>query len=443
MRTAAALLACTALAAAADWPQFRGPNGSGVDDSATPPLRWDAAGIKWKTPVEGLAVSSPIISGDLVFVTTAISSDSKASLRTGLYGDVEPAADVSPHVWKLLAFHKQTGKPAWEQTAVKGVPKTKRHPKSSQASCSPATNGKVVIAYFGSEGLFAYHAADGKPLWKKDIGVQNAGWFFDPDYEWGAASSPVIYKDSVIVQCDRQRDSFVAAYALADGKELWRTTRDELPTWGTPTIVPGKDRTELVTNGTKAIRGYDPDTGKQLWTLSPNSEVVCTTPVFGHGLIFVTAGYPPVRPVYAIRQGSNGDLTLPQGKSSSESIAWSNSNAGVYLPSPLLYQEHLYTVNNNGILTVYDAKTGTRAYQQRVGEGGSFTAAPIAAAGRIYIANEDGDVYALKAGAQYELLGKSSLGEKVLATPALSGNLMVVRSEKHLYGIASEAKPTP
>jgi outer membrane protein assembly factor BamB len=430
------LLAAAQLVTAADWPQFRGPSGSGVDDSANPPVRWETANIVWKTPIAGLAVSSPIISGDLVYVTTAISTDASASLRTGLYGDVEPAPDVTPHVWKVLAFDKKSGKPVWEQTAWKGVPKTKRHPKSSQASCTPATNGKVVIAYFGSEGLYAYSAAGGKLLWKKDLGIQNAGWFFDPDYEWGAASSPVIHKNSVIVQCDRQRDSFVAAFSLTDGKELWRTTRDELPTWGTPTLVPGQDRTELVTNGSKAIRGYDADTGKQLWSLGPNSEVVCTTPVFGHGLIFVTAGYPPVQPVYAIKQGSNGDLTLGEGKSSSDAIVWSTKTGGVYLPSPLLYGDHLYTVNNNGILTVYDAKTGTRVYQQRVAAG-SFTAAPVAASGRIYISSEDGDIYVVKAGSQYEQLGKSSIGEKLLSTPALSGSMIVIRGDKNLYAIAA------
>ena len=428
------LLASVA-ALAADWPQFRGPAGSGVDDSANPPVTWDASGIVWKMPIPGLAVSSPIVSGGRVYVTTAISGDASQSLRTGLYGDVEPVADASPHVWKVIALDSQSGKLIWEQTAVQGVPKTKRHPKSSQASCSPATDGKVVIAYFGSEGLFAY-SMDGKLLWKKDLGLQNAGWFFDPDYEWGAASSPVIHKDTVIVQCDRQRDSFVAAFRLKDGKELWRTTRDELPTWGTPTLVPGKDRTELVTNGSKAIRGYDADTGKELWTLSPNSEVVCTTPVFGHGLIFVTAGYPPVRPVYAIRLGSTGNLALPAGKSSSEAIAWSNNNGGVYLPSPLLYGDHLYTLGNNGVLTAYDAKTGTRVYQQRVGSGGAFTAALVAAAGRIYAASEDGEVYAIKAGAQYELLGKSSIPEKLLPTPALSGDRMFLRGDRHVYAIA-------
>ncbi|MCC6538541.1 MAG: PQQ-binding-like beta-propeller repeat protein, partial [Bryobacterales bacterium] len=276
-------------------------------------------------------------------------------------------------------------------------------------------------------------------LWKKDLGKQNAGWFFDPDFEWGAASSPIIHNDTVIVQADRQQDSFIAAFALKDGRELWRTRRDEVPTWGTPTLVPAQagKAAELVANGTKAIRGYDPGTGQELWSLSPNSEVVCTTPVFGHGLIFVTAGYPPVRPVYAVKQGARGKLDLAQGQSSSEAIAWSNNNGGVYLPSPLLYGDHLYTLGNNGVLTVYEARTGKRIYQQRVGAGGSFTAALLAAAGRVYATSEDGEIYAVKAGPQYELLGKSSLGEKVLATPAFSGGLIFVRGDQHLYAVGS------
>jgi outer membrane protein assembly factor BamB len=265
-----------------------------------------------------------------------------------------------------------------------------------------------VVAYFGSEGLYAYSTA-GKLLWKKDVGLQNAGWFFDPDSEWGAASSPVIYKNMVVLQCDRQKDSFIAAFDLKDGHELWRTARAEIPSWGTPTVVQAKDHAELATNGSKAIRGYDADTGKQLWTLGPNSEVTCTTPVSSQGLIFVTAGYPPVQPIYAIRVGSTGDLTLKDGKESSDAIAWSKQRGGVYLPSPLVLGEHLYTVSNNGILTAYDAKTGTRVYQQRVGEGGSFVASPVAAAGKLYISSEDGDVYVVKAGDQYELLSKNPI----------------------------------
>jgi len=426
-------------AADGNWPQFRGPSGSGLGDGANPPVQWDVekkTNITWTAEIPGLSVSSPVVWGDRIFVTTAISSDPNQKWRTGLYGDTDSAPDRSSHQWKVLALDKKTGKVLWEQQAYQGIPKTKRHPKSSQASPSPATDGKVVVAYFGSEGLFAY-SVEGKLLWKKDLGLQNAGWFFDPDSEWGAASSPVIYKNSVIVQCDRQKDSFIAAFDLKDGKELWRTARAEIPAWGTPTIATADGHSEMVTNGTKAIRGYDPDSGKELWTLGPNSEITCTTPVFGHGLIFVTAGYPPVQPIYAIRMGSKGDLTLKEGKDSSDAIAWSKKTGGSYLPSPILYGDYLYLVNNNGILTAYEAKTGTRAYQQRVGPGGSFTASPIAGAGKLYIATEEGDVYVVKAGVQFELLAKNSVGEPVLATPALSGDLLLVRGAKHLFAIGA------
>jgi len=422
---------------AGDWPQFRGPSASGIGDGAKPPVHWDAAkgvNVAWTVEIPGLADSSPVVWGDQIFVTTAVSSDPKQTFRTGLYGDTDPVNDSSPHQWKVLAIDSKTGKILWEQTAHQGVPKTKRHPKSSQASPSPATDGKVVVAYFGSEGLYAYSTA-GKLLWEKDVGLQNAGWFFDPDSEWGAGSSPVIYKNMVILQCDRQKDSFIAAFDLKDGHELWRTSRAEIPSWGTPTVVQAKDHAELATNGSKAIRGYDADTGKQLWTLGPNSEVTCTTPVSSQGLIFVTAGYPPVQPIYAIKVGSSGDLTLKDGKESSDAIAWSKQRGGVYLPSPIVLGEQLYTVSNNGILTAYDAKAGTRVYQQRVGEGGSFVASPIAAAGKLYISSEDGDVYVVKAGPQYELLSKNPIGEPILATPAFAGDMLIVRGARHLFGI--------
>jgi outer membrane protein assembly factor BamB len=435
------VLACAA--ADGDWPQFRGPSASGVGSGAHPPLQFDAVkgvNILWAADIPGLANSSPVVWGDRIFITTAISSDPKQTFRTGLYGDTDSAPDVSSHQWKVLALDKKTGKVVWEQLAYQGVPKTKRHPKSSQASPSPVTDGRVVVAWFGSEGLVAY-STDGKLLWKKDLGLQNAGWFFDPDSEWGAASSPVIYKNTVIVQCDRQKNSFIAAFDLKDGKELWRTARAEIPAWGSPTLVQGTGAAEVVTNATKAIRGYDAATGKELWTLSPNSEVTCTTPVSGHGLIFVTAGYPPVQPIYAIKIGSKGDLTLKDGKESSEAIAWSKKNGGVYLPSPILYGDHLYLVNNNGVMSAYEAATGNRIYQQRVGTGGSFVASPVAAAGKLYISSEDGDIYVVKAGPQFELLSKNTIGEPILATPALSGDLLIVRTVRHLYAVAqSESK---
>jgi outer membrane protein assembly factor BamB len=242
------------------------------------------------------------------------------------------------------------------------------------------------------------------------------------------------------VQCDRQKDSFVAAFDLKDGKELWRAARAEIPAWGTPTIVSGEGRTEIVTNGTKAIRGYDADTGKELWKLGPNSEITCTTPVSGNGLIFVTAGYPPVQPIYAIKIGSSGDLTLKEGIESSDAIAWSKKTGGSYLPSPLVYGDQLYLISNNGILTAYESKTGKRIYQRRVGTGGSFVSSPIAAAGKLYIASEEGDVFVVKAGADYQLLAKNSVDEPVLATPALSGDVLIVRGAKHLFAITESTR---
>jgi len=434
-------MAAAGLATAADWPQFRGPSATGVGSGAKPPVHWDAAkgtNIVWKAEIPGLSVSSPIVWGDRVYVTTAISSDPSQKIRTGQYGDTDSANDRSPHQWKVMALDRLTGKVLWQQTAHEGVPKTKRHPKSSQASPSPTTNGSVVVAYFGSEGLYAYSSA-GKLLWRKDLGIQNAGWFFAPDSEWGVGSSPVIYKNSVIVLCDRQKDSFIAAFDLKDGREIWRTARAELPTWGTPTVVEGKDRAEVVTNGSKAIRGYDADTGKELWTLGPNSEIACTTPVAGQGLIFVTAGYPPVQPIYAIKIGSAGNLTLPAGKSSSDAVAWSAQRGGVYLPSPIVYGDQFYTLSNSGILTAYDAKAGNRVYQQRL-QGDSFVASPVAAAGNLYLASEDGDVFVVKAGPQFELVAKNPVGEPILATPAWADDLLIVRGASHLFAIAERER---
>jgi outer membrane protein assembly factor BamB len=211
-----------------NWPSFRGPNGSGVADGYPAPVKWNTTSgesVLWKTPIPGIAVSSPIVWGDLVFVSTAVSSDPKATIRTGLYGDVEPVSDMSKHSWRLFALDKRTGKVVWERVAYEGIPRTKRHPKSSQASPTPVTDGRHVVVSFGSQGLYAY-SVNGDLLWKRDLGVLNAGWFYDPDYEWGVGSSPIIWKNSVIVQCDIQKNSFIAAFDVATGEPLWRTPRE-------------------------------------------------------------------------------------------------------------------------------------------------------------------------------------------------------------------------
>ncbi len=442
IRKLAFLFACVAAAHAQNWPQFRGPGASGVTDGAGLPTMWNvekSENILWKTPIPGLAVSSPIVWGDRVFVTTAVSSDPSAKHRHGLYGDVTPSTDVSDHTWRVYCLDRKSGKIIWERTAHQGVPKTKRHPKSSQASCTPATDGKVVIAHFGSEGLYAYDF-DGKLLWKKDLGVLSAGWFFDPDYEWGVASSPIIYKDLVIVQADIQKDSFIAAFSLKDGRQVWRTSRDEIPSWGTPAIYEGKPRAELVTHATKFIRGYDPLTGKELWRLGPNSEVTAPTPIIANELIYVTNGYRGIQPIYAIRPGGAGDISLKEDQESSEFVAWRKKRGGPYMPSPLVYGEFLYTCANNGVLTCYRAKTGEQVYQVRIAhKGGGYSASPVAADGKIYLPSEDGEIHVVKAGPQYELLATNPMGEVIMATPAVTKGVLVVRGLQHVFGIGEKA----
>src|SRR6185295_11840861 len=218
-------------------------------------------------------------------------------------------------------------------------------------------------------------------------------------------SSPVIYKDLVIIQADIQKNSFIAAYNIKDGKLVWKTPREEISSWGTPTVYEGKSRTEIITNGSRAIRGYDPLTGKELWRLTPNSEVTTPTPFAARDLIFVTSGYSPIQPIYAIKPGATGDISLKDGATSSSAIAWSKTRGGPYMPTPIVYGDLLYTVSNQGVVSAYNADTGDRLYQERLGgTGGAFTASPVASDGKLYFSSEDGDVFVVKAGPKYELL---------------------------------------
>ena len=424
---------------ARNWPAFRGEGSSGNGDGQRAVTEWDVASgrnIKWKTPIPGIATSSPIVWANRVFVTTAISKSGDSTFRTGLYGDVKPVDDVSPHEWKIYSLDKSTGKILWERTAHTGVPGTKRHTKSSQASSTPVTDGRHVAAVFGPAGLLMAWDVSGKELWRVDLGTLDSGWFFDPAFQWGHSSSPVIYRNSVIVQVDVQKNSYIAAWDLDTGKPIWKTPRtDEISTWGTPTIARAADgRDVLVTNGTK-VRGYDPATGKELWRLGPNSEITIGTPVAGNGLVYVTGGYPPVRPIYAIRPGAQGDITLAKGESSSGAIAWSNMTEGTYIPTPIVYDGYLFTLNINGIVSAYNLDTGQRAFRGRAGTGGSFTASPVGADGHLYIASEDGEVYVLTAADGLKQVARNEMKEVIMATPAISDGLMVVRTLGHVYGI--------
>jgi outer membrane protein assembly factor BamB len=323
------------------------------------------------------------------------------------------------------------------KTALVTEPKIKRHPKSSQANSTPAVDGKNLVVLFNSGDLQCYDL-DGNLIWKQDLGTLDSGWFYDPDYQWGYGSSPIIHKNLVIVQCDLQKSSFIAAFDLKTGKRSWITMRDEIPSWGTPTIYEGKNRTEVITNATRAVRGYDPLTGKELWKLSGNAEITVPTPIYSADLIYVTSGYAPIQPIYAIRAGAVGDITLAKDTETNQYIAWSKSRGGPYMPTPIVYGDYLYTVANNGVLTCYNARTGERIYQQRLGGKGSsyaFTASPVAADGRVYFTSEDGEVFVVKEGPVFELLSTNPVGEVILSSPAIADGMFIVRGQNHVFGI--------
>jgi outer membrane protein assembly factor BamB len=420
------------------WPSFRGPRAAGVAAGQGLPATWDGGAgtnLRFKVRVPGLGHSSPIVWSDRVFLTTAVSSRGEATFKPGLYGEGTASEDRSVHQWKVLAYDAKDGRLVWERTAHEGVPVDKRHVKSTYASSTPATDGRHLVAWFGSQGLYAYDLK-GRLRWKRDLGRMDVGAYDVPSYEWGPASSPVIWRDRVFVQFDTQGEDFVAALDLETGRTLWQTPRAELPSWGTPTVCEVDGRRELVTNGSNFIRGYDPLTGKELWRLGGSSKITAPTPIVGGGLIIVASGRGPERPIFAIRPGASGDLTLPQGTRSSPQIAWSWTQRGSYMPTPLAYDGLLYVLSNQGLLDAYELATGAEVYRQRIAHRGSgFSASPVAADGRIYLSGEDGDMFVVRAGREFALLATNPMGEPLMATPAISRETLYVRGERHLFAI--------
>lgn len=420
-----------------DWPGFRGIQARGFADGKPTPTVWDVpAGknVRWRVKVPGLSHSSPAIWGDRVCVTSAVSGKDDP-LRVGLYGDVESVDDASAHAWRVLCYDKRTGALLWERTATQGVPKVKRHPKATQANATPALDEHHVAAILGSEGLFVYDAK-GKLLWKRHLGVLNAGFFRDPSAQWGHASSPVIHDGRVLVLADVQEGSFLAAFDLDTGRELWRTPRADVPTWGTPTVHVANGRAQVVVNGWKHIGGYDLVTGREVWRLKGAGDIPVPTPVEAHGLFFISNAHGGPSPIFAVRTTATGDISPADGETTSAGVAWSLPRDGSYIPTPLVYGGLLYVCRDAGVLNVFEATTGRRIYQQRLSTGVGYTPSAVAGDGKVYFTNEDGDVHVVRAGEQFELLAKNPLGEVTLATPAISEGVLYFRTRGHLLAVA-------
>ncbi len=438
-----------AIAGLGEWASFRGPNGSGIADGASPPTAWDvreSINIAWRTPIPGLGHSSPIVWGDRVFVTTAVPADETVSTfrdfsEAANSGVLAYVKEDAPHSWRVYALDKHSGDILWERAARQGLPRTARHVTASHANQTPATDGTHLLVWFGSEGIYCYDL-EGNLLWARDLGTLASGRYFDPGYEWNTASSPIIHKNLVILQVDVSKFAYLLALDIATGKEVWRSERDEYPSWATPVVYEGGRHTELVTAGVRFARGHDPETGEELWRLGFHSDFTIPTPIAGRGLIYLSSAYGTVEPIYAIRPGAVGDITLADDEASSEHVAWAKRIGGSGISTPIVYRGLLYVCSRvSGVLSAYDAETGERVYRARLTRGGTYSASPVAADGRLYFSSEDGEVVVVKSGPSFERLAVNQMDESLMATPAISGNTLFLRTRHHVVAVAPPTNP--
>ena len=438
-RAAARALLCAALALAAgsagaqEWTRFRGPDGTGVAaDDPRRPERWSAdENVAWRTPLPGLGWSSPVVAGGLVFLTTVVSDGEVETPEGGWYRGGERAAPDDAHHWLVYALDLETGEVRWRRELRAGVPASSHHLKNTFASETPVTDGERLYVLFGNVGLYAL-ALDGTPLWSRELPAARTR------NGWGTASSPALHDGRLYLVVDNEEQSWVAALSAETGAEAWRTERDEGSNWSTPYVWENAERTEVVTTGTDRVRSYDLD-GRLLWELAGMSSIVVPTPVAAHGLLYVESGYIGdfFRPVYAIRPGASGDVSLAEGETSSEYVAWSLEQGGSYHPSPLVYGGYYYTLLDRGLLTAHDARTGAEVYgRRRIDVGQAFTASPWAYNGRIFALSEQGTTYVVEAGPEFRVLAENPLGEFTMATPAILDDGLIIRTAEAVWRIA-------
>ncbi len=421
----------------ANWPQFRGAGSLGVAEDPNLPDKWSATeNVAWKTEIPGSGWSSPIVWGDHIFLTSVISADSKEAPKKGLYFGGERPAPKDEHRWMVYAVSFKTGKILWEKEVHRGAPAFSRHLKNSYASETPVTDGQRVYAYFGNLGVFCFDLK-GKLLWQQKWDVRKTR------FGWGTAASPIVYKDKLYLLNDNDEQSYLAALDTKTGKQIWRADREVGTNWATPYIWESGQRTELIVPGTKATRSYDL-TGKMLWEFNGMSSIAIPTPFSKFGLLYIASGYvgDQHRPVYAIKPGASGNISLKEGETSNQYIAWYLRQGGPYNPSPLVYGDNYYTLYDRGFFTANDARTGKEIYgKQRIDPAvGAFTSSPWAYNGKLFCLSEDGDTFVIQAGGEYKLLGKNSLDELCMATPAIARGSLILRTASKLYRIAKGGK---
>ncbi len=383
------------------WPRWRGPSGQGLVKGSGYPDTWSATeNILWKTPVPGSGNSSPIVWEDRIFLTTAYNGGQRLS---------------------LLAFRRSDGSLLWERFAPEGR-RESVHTKNGNASATALTDGERVYVSFGARGLMAFDM-EGELAWHQDFGPMS-------NYH-GSAGSPLLYKDRIILYQDQHSGSFVAAFDKSTGREMWRTSRNASVGWGTPVAIRAGDHDEIIVSSQRRVQAYDPDTGRELWQCGGNLFEVIPTPVVGYGMVFCSSGR--AGPTLAIRPGGSGDVT-------DSHLVWSSPRGSPFVPSPLLYGEYLYIVNDMAsIATCFDAASGDVMWQGRLGvarrEG--FSASPVAVDGKVFFTNDNGETFVLRAGPEFELLHVNDIGERTLASPALVDGRWYIRTASNLIAIGS------
>ncbi len=417
-----------------NWPQFRGEQSIGVATNPNLPTTWSTTqNIAWKTAVPGFGWSSPVVWGDQIFVTSVVRDGEVEPPKKGLYfGGERRSPSTNTQHWIVYAFDWSTGKKLWEKEVHAVLPSTSVHLKNTYASETPVTDGERVYAYFGNLGLFCLDL-NGKEVWSQKMEP------FKTRAGWGTAASPVLHQDQIFIVNDNDEKSFLAAFNKKTGQELWRVERDEKSNWATPFVWENAQRTELILPGTKRVRSYGLD-GKLLWEFGGMSSIVIPTPFEKSGLLYVCSGYvgDKTRPVFAIRPGATGDISLQDGETSNEFIAWYEKTAAPYNPSPIAYGDYFYVLFDFGFLSCRDARTGKEIYEkQRINLDGTsgFTASPWAYDDKIFCLSEDGDTFVFQAGPEYKLIGKNSLNEMCMATPAIARDSLIIRTAGNLYRI--------
>ncbi len=423
----------------AHWPQFRGPEARGVVESDVLPTRWSATeNVAWKTEIPGRGWSSPIVWGNRVVLTTVINTGESEKPKKGLYfGGDRPTPPDSLHRWMVYCLDLETGAVLWERQVHEGKPASPIHLKNSFASETPVTDGERIYCVFGNVGIFCFDW-EGKPQWSHRLEPHKIR------FGWGTAASPVLHAGRLYLVNDNDEDSYLLALNAKTGEEVWRTARDEKSNWATPFVWQHDLRTEIVTPGTGKVRSYDLD-GQLLWTLEGMSSITIATPYATGGLLYLSSGYvmDPLKPIYAVRPGATGDISLKDGETSNQWIAWSQSKAAPYNPSTLVHKNRLYVLYDMGMTACYDATDGTEMYsRQRIPQGRAFTASPWAYADKVFFLNEDGVTFVSQAGDRFEVLHSNALAEDdmCMATPAMAGDRLLIRTAARLYCIRQQSE---